>query len=104
MRVANLPKRVEWAEVGSITLPRFLFEWLETSRDESWTVADLGMLAAMLFQFENRVSLFPNARFEDENGEAVLVAQSVEVSASHPAEIALPRTSTQAAMSASGSL
>jgi hypothetical protein len=36
---------------------------------------DLGFLCAMLYQFENRVGLFPNARFKEENGEAVLVVQ-----------------------------
>ena len=39
-------------------------------------MADLGMLVAMLGMFENQVSLFPNAVFEIEDGEPVLVAQS----------------------------
>jgi hypothetical protein len=61
----SLPRRAEWAEVGSVTLPRFLFSWLESSRKQEWTVADLGMPAAMLLMFENRISLFPTASFEE---------------------------------------
>ena len=38
-------------------------------------MADLGMLVAMLGMFENQTSLFPNAAFEDEDGEPVLVVQ-----------------------------
>ena len=75
IRLDELPRRVEWAEVGSITLPRFVFTWLQTSRNEDWTVADMGMLAAMLGMFENQISLFPNAAFEEEDGEPVLVVQ-----------------------------
>jgi hypothetical protein len=29
-------------------LPRFVFTWLQTSRNGDWTVADMGMLVAML--------------------------------------------------------
>ena len=35
----------------------------------------MGILAAMLGMFENRISLFPNAAFEEEDGEPVLVVQ-----------------------------
>ena len=38
-------------------------------------MADIGMLAAMLGMFENQISLFPNAAFEEEDGELVLVVQ-----------------------------
>ena len=75
LRLGALPRRVEWAEVGSITLPRFVFTWLQTSRKQAWTVADTGMVAAMLGMFENQISLFPNAAFEEEVGERVLVVQ-----------------------------
>ena len=75
LRLNALPRRVVWAEVGSVTLPRFVFTWLQTSRNEAWTVADTGMLAAMLGMFENQVSLFPNAAFVEEDGEPVLVVQ-----------------------------
>ena len=47
-RLDSLPRRLEWAEVGSVTLPRLQFSWLEGSRKQEWTVADLGMFAAML--------------------------------------------------------
>jgi hypothetical protein len=33
LRLAGLPRRVEWAEAGSVTLPRFVFSWLQGSRD-----------------------------------------------------------------------
>jgi hypothetical protein len=46
---------VEFAEAGFVTLPRFVFSWLQSSRNEAWTVADLGMLAAMLGMFENQI-------------------------------------------------
>ena len=75
LRLGGLPRRVEWAEVGSVTLPRFVFTWLQTSRNGDWTVADMGMLVAMLGMFENQISLFPNAAFEEEDGEPVLVVQ-----------------------------
>ena len=57
-----------------VTLPRFVFTCPQTSRDEAWTVADLGMLVAMLGMFENQTSP-SNAAFEDEDGEPVLVVQ-----------------------------
>ena len=66
---------MEWAEVASIALPRFVFTGPQTSRKRAWTVADTGMLAAMLRRFENQISLFPNAAFEEEDGELVLVVQ-----------------------------
>jgi hypothetical protein len=69
-----LPKRPEWAEPGSVTLPRQVFRWLQDSRDGAWTIGDIGVLAAMLGMFENRTSLIAGATFqEDEDGEPVLV-------------------------------
>jgi hypothetical protein len=74
---------VEFAEAGFVTLPRFVFSWLQSSRNEAWTVADLGMLAAMLGMFENQISLFAKGVFEEEDGEPVLVIQGgVDSSAS----------------------
>jgi len=73
--VASLPKRPVYAEPGSVTVPRFVFSWLKDSRDEAWTVADTGMLVAVLQMFENRTSLFPNGTFEEEDGEPVLVVR-----------------------------
>ncbi len=75
IRLGELPRRAEWAEAGSVTLPRFVFTWLQNSRNQDWTVADMGMLAAMLGMFENQISLFENAEFEEDNGELVLVVQ-----------------------------
>jgi hypothetical protein len=72
-RVAALPKRPLYAEQGSVTLPRFLFEWVRDSRNGEWTVADTGMLVVMLQQFENRTPLIAGATFEEEDGEHVLV-------------------------------
>jgi hypothetical protein len=71
-RLETLPKRPVYAETGSVTLPRFAFDWLAQSRDQSWTVADLGMLSAVLGMFENRQSLFANGTFAEEDGELVL--------------------------------
>jgi len=72
-RVDALPKRPIYAEQGSVTLPRFLFDWLQSPKDGSMTVADLGVLTAFLFMFENQVSLITGATFEEEDGETVLV-------------------------------
>jgi hypothetical protein len=72
LRLAAVPPRPEWAEPGSISLPKFIFGWLQDRRG-GFTVADLGMLAALLYQFENRAPLFPQARFEQVDGEPVLV-------------------------------
>ena len=52
--VAALEPRPLYAEKGSVTLPRFAFSWLAGSRDQSWTVSDMGMLFALLGMFENR--------------------------------------------------
>jgi hypothetical protein len=59
-RLEALPKRPVYAETGAVTFPRFVFSWLEQSRDQAWTVADVGMLFAVLGMFENRRCLFAN--------------------------------------------
>jgi hypothetical protein len=48
------------------------FEWLAESKDQSWTVADTGMLFAVLGMFENQTCLFANGTFAEEDGESVL--------------------------------
>jgi len=74
-RVMSLPKRPIWEEPGSITLPRETFVWLETSTDGAWTVADVGMLFAVLGMWENRsTELIPGSSFEETaDGELELV-------------------------------
>jgi hypothetical protein len=72
-RVDALPKRPRWEEQGSVTLPRYVFEWLENSHD-GWTVADIGMLVTLLGMFENRsTAIIRGSRFEEEDGDLVLV-------------------------------
>jgi hypothetical protein len=71
-RLKALPKRPVYAETGSVTLPQFTVSWLAESRDQSWTVADAGMLFADLGMFENQTSLFANGTFAEEDGELVL--------------------------------
>ena len=46
---------------------------LRDPRDGGWTIADTGALVSLLLMFANRVSLFPNARFEGEGDDVVLV-------------------------------
>ena len=74
-RVMSLPKRPIYEEPGSITLPRYAFSWLETSTDGAWTVADVGMLVALLGMWENKsCALIPGSTFvETADGELELV-------------------------------
>ena len=65
---------IGWPCSVSQMLPdRFVFDWLRDSRDGEWQVGDMGMLVAVLGMFENRISLFANGTFEEEDGELVLV-------------------------------
>ena len=73
-RLDALPKRPVYAEPGSVTVPQFVFQWLQ-DRDESWTIADTAMLYAVLGMFENRQPLFLNAAFEEDEGDPVLVVR-----------------------------
>jgi hypothetical protein len=75
-KLAALPQRVKYEEPGAVVLPAFVFEWLKSSRDASWTLADTGMLAAVLGMFANRdAGLIIGAHFEtDDGGGDVLVA------------------------------
>jgi hypothetical protein len=76
-RVASLPKRPIYAEPGSIELPRSVFSWLvaEINRDgSSWGITEVGLLAAVLLSFENRIPILKDGHFVEEAGELVLVA------------------------------
>jgi hypothetical protein len=61
-----------YAEVGSVSLPRFVHTWLKNSRGQ-FTIADLGMLSVLQLMFENQESLFIGGRFEMIDGEPVLI-------------------------------
>jgi hypothetical protein len=69
-RLEALPKRPVYAEAGSVTVPRFVFSWLAESRDQAWTVADDGMLLAILGMFEQDLPL-REWKFAEEDGELV---------------------------------
>jgi hypothetical protein len=56
-------------------VPRFAFSWLQRSTDGAWTVADLGMLVAVLGMFESETSLFANSSFERDGDELVLTVR-----------------------------
>jgi len=71
-RLEALPKRPLCSETGFVTLPRFAFSCFAESRDQAWTVADTGMLFAILGMFENRQSLSANGTITEEDGELVL--------------------------------
>jgi len=68
-----------YAATGSVTLPRFVFEWLRDSRNAAFTVADIGLLYALLAMFENRTSLFMGGRFEEQSREPVLILKEEEL-------------------------
>ena len=73
-RLASLPRRRQLTEAGSTELPRFVFTWLKDAKDGNWTVAHVGVLATLMLSFENRdASLIAGARFEEMEGEPVLV-------------------------------
>jgi hypothetical protein len=76
-RMASLPKRPIYAEPGSIELPRTVFSWLvaEVNRDgAAWGISEVGMLAAILLSFENRIPILKGGSFVEEAGELVLAA------------------------------
>ena len=56
-RIAALPRRLEYAEPGSIALPRHLFDWLENPATGSLDLPTLGALVGLLFSFENQKSI-----------------------------------------------
>lgn len=75
LRLAALPQRPMWAEPGSVSVPRFVFEWLQSARQGrgEFSIADLGMLVALLGMFWNERSLFIGGEFTSEDGRPVLV-------------------------------
>jgi hypothetical protein len=74
MRVKSLPRRPLYEEPGSVSVPRFVFSWLEDSTDNEWTIAHVGLLVTLLGMWENRSSaIIPGSRFEEEAEELVLV-------------------------------
>lgn len=77
VRRDGLPKRVEYAEIGSVRLPGSVFDALRSSQGRSWVVGDVASLAVLLHCFEIRdASLVERATFEeDEAGESVLVGK-----------------------------
>jgi hypothetical protein len=73
-RIASLPRHVAYEEPGAVVLPAIVFEWLTTSREASWTIADVGVLAAVLGVFANRdASLIVGAQLERDGDHDVLV-------------------------------
>jgi hypothetical protein len=63
-----LPRRRP-PEPGSIELPRFLFDWVTDGNQETFDLADLGVLAGLAFSFFNETaSLFARGSFEQGEG------------------------------------
>jgi hypothetical protein len=80
VRIEAVPRRVEYAEAGSVHLPAGIFSAMRGSvrnrLDPTWTVADVGALAVILACFETRdASVIEGGRFEEIDGEPVLVAK-----------------------------
>ena len=73
LRIAALPRRLEYAEPGSIALPRHVFDWLQNPATGSLDLPMLGALAGLLFSFENQKPILYAAVFEERDGELVLV-------------------------------
>ena len=72
-RIASLPRRLGYAEPGSIALPRFVFDWLQNPATGSLDLPMLGALAGLLFSFENQKPILHGADFEERDEELVLV-------------------------------
>lgn len=83
VRLDSLPKRLEYAEIGSVHLPASVFAELRSivrSRRDGWTIADVGSLAVILSCFEAEdASVIEGGRFEDSDGESVLVGKGREL-------------------------
>ena len=73
LRIATLPRRLEYAEPGSIALPRFVFDWLQNPATGSLDLPILGALVGLLFSFENQKPIIAGAVFEKRDDEIVLV-------------------------------
>ena len=72
-RIASLPRRLEFAEPGSIALPRTVFDWLLNPAAGSLDLPILGALVGLLFSFENQKPILSGAVFEKRDEELVLV-------------------------------
>jgi hypothetical protein len=75
-KVAALPRQPLLTEPGNVQLPRSVYKWLvgDEARDGAWTLADLGLLAALLGAFANDdPSRFVGGRFEGEGADRALV-------------------------------
>lgn len=81
LRLAALPPRAKWAEPGSVELPRYVFQFLSSARKGrgTFSIADLGMLAAMLGMFWNEETLFIGGHFIREGDEPVLILREEEL-------------------------
>jgi hypothetical protein len=81
LRLTALPPRPKWAEPGSVELPRYVFQFLSGARKGrgALSIADLGMLAAMLGMFWNEETVFIGGHFGREGGEPVLVLREEEL-------------------------
>ena len=73
LRIASLPRRLEYAEPGSIALPRFVFDWLQNPEAGSLDLPKLGARVGLFFSFENQKPILYGAVFEERDGELVLV-------------------------------
>jgi hypothetical protein len=75
----TLEQRPLLAEAGCVQLPRrVVHDWLtgDEGKTGAWCVIDLAMLTVVLAAFENKdPSFFQDARFEEEDGEPVLVVE-----------------------------
>lgn len=75
---AFLPTRRHDPEPGSIELPSFLFAWVTNGLDDSFDIADLGMLAALVYSFANESGdLWARGSFvHDELGPSIVIGKS----------------------------
>ena len=75
-KVAALPRQPLLAEPGAIQIPRFVYTWLvgDEARAGAWSVADVGLLVALLGAFANDdASVFVDGRVEGEGDDRALV-------------------------------
>jgi hypothetical protein len=67
VRLDSLPKRLEYAEIGSVRLPASVFAELRASRNGAVTVGDVGALVCLLNAFEVQdASLIRGGHFDDD--------------------------------------
>ena len=75
LRIAALPRRLEYAEPGSIALPRHVVNWLLNPAAGSLDLPILGALVGLLFSFENQKPILSGSVFEKRDEEVVLVCR-----------------------------